>query len=280
MMALLFTLPCFAEQERAVISFYTISPDESDSTLESFTYFEKFSTGTRTVMVEDKVDFFESEINLISINYDQFIPNVYNINIKLRESGRQKIADYTERNLGREALLLSGPTVLANPVIRTHITGNTLQLSTPTLSIIYKLMELFDCKNNTSLRLPDELICVKNESSISLCAECNLKNPSDVATNFFFCVFSEKDFDQYVLPEHKESLEKLAEIFRTRYRECRIFIEKTNELPKKITRKFKGQNVPCPIYIKIEGDDFCLQESLILVIDNEGNLKVKGLTLY
>ena len=279
----------FAQEKVLTMNFWRIEdlyeldeskPDALPEGFQEFTYFDSFSSGLKTVVVSDSISYDSSDIDEIILSSDFFGQDC--LKILFKETGTEKMASFTEANIGNNVLMEFNGIVIANANVREKISSGSLQLLIPeSKNILYQIIQLFECKNEINLQMPEKLIYIKTKSAISEYDNVDNKNPTQLATNFFCAVFEKTDdsYKEYVLPDSQKRIAELVEIFRSKYQDCTIQVAETESISSLIIRKFKGKNVPMPLYFYVDNGDYGFGEQIIFVIDETGKLKIKQMTL-
>ncbi len=247
---------------------------------QEFNYFASFALGLKTVTVSDSIGYDSSDIDEIILSSDSFGRDC--LKIIFNESGKEKLASFTEANIGNHILMEFNGTVIANAKVMEKIYGGSLQISIPeSKNIQYQIIQLFECKNEINLQIPEKLIYIKTGPKITEYDNVDKKNLTQLATNFFHAVFEKSDdsYKEYVLPDSQESIAELVEIFRSKYLDCAIQVADTESISSLIIRKFKGKNIPMPLYFYVNNGDYSFSEHIIFMIDKTGELKIKQMTL-
>lgn len=248
--------------------------------VQEFTYFDSFSSGLKTVVVSDSISYDSSDINEIVLSSDFFGRDC--LQILFKETGVEKMASFTGANIGNNILMEFNGIVIANARVMEKISTGSLQLSLPeSKNIQYQIIQLFECKNEINIQLPEKQIYIKTKTATTNYDDVDEKNITQLASNFFYSIFEKSDdsYKEYVLPESQNSIADLVEIFRSKYRNCTIQIEETKSISSLIIRKFKGKNVPMLLYFYVNNIDYGFSEQIIFVIDETGKLKIKQITL-
>lgn len=279
----------FAQEKVLSMNFWRVEDlyefDESKTKalpegVQEFTYFDSFSTGLKTVLVSDSISYDSSDIDEIILSSDFFGNDC--LRILFKESGAEKMASFTEANIGNNILMEFNGIVIANAMVRDKISSGSLQLSIPeSKNILYQIIQLFECKNEINIQIPENQIYIKTKTAISNYDDVDEKNITQLATNFFCSVFEKSDdsYKEYVLPESQNRIAELVEIFRSKYQDCTIQIAETESLSSLVIRKYKGMNIPIPLYFRVNNGGYDVCEDIIFVIDKSGKLKIKQMTL-
>lgn len=182
----------FAQEKVLSMNFWRVEDlyefDESKTKalpegVQEFTYFDSFSTGLKTVFVSDSISYDSSDIDEIILSSDFFGNDC--LRILFKETGKEKMASFTEANIGNNILMEFNGIVIANAMVREKISSGSLQLSIPeSKNILYQIIQLFECKNEINIQIPENQIYIKTKTAISNYDDVDEKNITQLATNF------------------------------------------------------------------------------------------------
>ena len=279
----LFAADMFAD-EKSVLNFHVVDASVSSDDLHNlqeglkvFSYFDSKAHEMKTAVTSQTVSFDSSTIESIKLINDVF--GFPCIEIDFNMTGADLLDKLTGSSIGKNLIMETNGSVIFNAMVRERISGGKLSVSNCGNEPLYEVLLNFDCENQTTLRIPEKLVCLKEGKNYKTYADDSADNVTQLAAAFFLSVFTKNDasYEEYILPDSLQTMEVKVKSFRNNFRDCTIYAAETESLKKSLLKIYKGRDIQVPLYIYIDNGTYHIHESLIFVIDDNGRLKIQDI---
>ncbi len=239
-------------------------------------------------VVEKEIVFDGSHIKQIELKRDQFVSEIYEIDLTLDVEGTRIFSGLTANNIGKSLLAQIDNTYLFNAVIRDNITsGSVLVSGFNNIVVLMKLKDSFECIDNTNINY-DGLVFKKSTFTPDSPKTVDKKDPIQVMEAFLY-YYRQNDpkWKNFAYPypslnsEENKFINNLEYIRNNHFSaidQYDVFVEEMIKPIKKPSSFFFRNNDYINVYIpfKLENQENIFILNLNLVINKDGEYFVKN----